>query len=59
MDPIFARLHKIIKSTICKYKGHNYAVYPYYYKNDPLPEMAGECTRCGHDTHEDLHYLPR
>lgn len=43
---------KWIKRLICKHKGHDWMVYPYYYnKYDSIPEMAGECKRCGANTH--------
>lgn len=43
-----------IKRLICKYKGHDFEVYPHctgYYSYDV--EMAGHCKRCGFDTHEE------
>lgn len=46
---------RFINRLICKYKGHNFEVYPFqvgYWSYDI--EMAGYCKRCGFDTHEGL-----
>lgn len=46
---------KWFKRLICKHKGHDFEIYEFstgYWSNDI--EMAGECKRCGYDTHEGL-----
>lgn len=43
---------KRLNPLICKYKGHNWSYYSVstgYGSNEV--EQAGECTRCGFDTH--------
>lgn len=44
---------KHVKKLICKHKGHNWDKYSFqtgYWSYDV--EMAGECKRCGFNTHE-------
>lgn len=44
---------KWFAKLICKYKGHDFETYPFRYGiySDDV-EMAGQCVRCGYDTHE-------
>lgn len=43
-----------IKRLICRIKGHDFYEYGIYDHNHDIIEVAGECQRCGFDTHESL-----
>lgn len=43
-----------IKRLICRFKGHDFYEYGIYDPSHELIETAGECQRCGFDTHESF-----
>ncbi len=43
-----------IKRLICRFKGHDFYEYGIYDHSHEIIETAGDCQRCGFDTHESL-----
>lgn len=47
-------MFRFIRCLICRWRGHKFEVYEYRYGMYPTDiEMAGNCKRCGYDTHEE------